>query len=171
MNKKIQFAKIYDKFVDQIFRFIFIKVNSKEIAEDLTSETFLKTWTAFSNGKISNPKAFLYKTARNLIIDYYRDKSKNNFLSLEEIPEAKDSNPSFFDQILKDEKIALIKSALQELKEEYQEVITLRYLNGLSIKEISQILEKSPEAIRTSLSRAIQALKEICNKKQKISSS
>ena len=49
-NLRKIFSKIYDRYIDKIYRFIFFKVNSQEIAQDLTSETFLKTWESFKNG-------------------------------------------------------------------------------------------------------------------------
>ncbi|MCK4525285.1 MAG: RNA polymerase sigma factor, partial [Candidatus Andersenbacteria bacterium] len=77
------FAEIYDFYVVRIFRFVYLKTSSKETAEDLTSDTFLKCWRYIKqkneagkkeivkNNKISS---FLYKIARNLIIDHYRKK-------------------------------------------------------------------------------------------------
>jgi len=81
-NLRKIFSKIYDRYIDKIYRFIFFKVNSQEIAQDLTSETFLKGWESFKNGtKIENPQAYLYKTARNLVIDFYREKGKVQIVS------------------------------------------------------------------------------------------
>jgi len=54
-----QFSKIYDKYIEKIYRFIYFKVNSVEISQDLTSETFLKAWQAFQREKINNIPAFL----------------------------------------------------------------------------------------------------------------
>ena len=88
-NKKRKiFSKIYDKYVERIYRFVFLKVSSREVAEDLTAETFLKAWEVyrkpqFSNpaSQIENPQAFLYKIAKNLIIDHYRQKSRFKIIS------------------------------------------------------------------------------------------
>ncbi len=79
---KKTFSAIYDKYINKIYRFVFIKVNSQEIAEDLTSETFLRGWEAYKKAsnphrqKIDNPSAFLYQIARNLVIDQYREKGR-----------------------------------------------------------------------------------------------
>jgi RNA polymerase sigma-70 factor (ECF subfamily) len=171
MNKKKFFSKIYDKFVNSIFRFIFLKVSSKEVAQDLTSETFLKVWQKFQNSEIENLKAFLYKTARNLVIDFYREKGKLNPTSLESLPNLPDPRANLEEKIILDEKIQLVKKALSNLKEDYQEAIILRYVDGLSLKEISEILEKSPSATRVLIHRALLALKKECNKIQGFSSS
>ena len=86
-NQRKIFSSIYDKYVDKIYRFIFIKVSSQEIAEDLTSETFLRGWQVFKEREdIENPPAFLYQIARNLIIDHYREKGKAKIVSAEYTP-------------------------------------------------------------------------------------
>ena len=85
MNLKKEFSKIYDKQVERIYRFIFLKVSSKEAAEDLTSETFLRTWKAFeainqANAQLTpilNQNAFVFQIARNVIADYYRLRQKD----------------------------------------------------------------------------------------------
>jgi RNA polymerase sigma-70 factor (ECF subfamily) len=84
-NLRKSFSKIYDQYIDKIYRFIFLKVNSPEISQDLTSETFLRTWEVFKNKEIKNIQAFLYKIAKNLVINYYREKEKIQFLSTEKI--------------------------------------------------------------------------------------
>ena len=67
-----KFSKLYDAYVESIYRFIYIKVNSQEIAQDLTSEVFLKVWKSYQKQDFRNPRAFLYTTARHTVIDYYR---------------------------------------------------------------------------------------------------
>ena len=92
-NPKQKFSKIYNQHIEKIYRFIFLKVNSQERAEDLTSKTFLKGWEAFKNSgnssqnTIDNPRAFLYKIARNLVIDYYREKGRTQIISTEYVPQ------------------------------------------------------------------------------------
>jgi RNA polymerase sigma-70 factor (ECF subfamily) len=84
-NPRKEFSKLYDKYIAKIYRFIYLKVNSEEIAQDLCSETFLKGWQAFKNSqnKIENPSAFLYRIARNLVTDYYREKGRTQVVSAE----------------------------------------------------------------------------------------
>ena len=83
---KETFSQIYDQWIEKIFRFVFLKVNSEEVAQDLTSETFTRCWECFKNGdKIDNPSAFLYQIARNLVVDFYRqevERAVDNLLSV-----------------------------------------------------------------------------------------
>lgn len=164
MNRKQKkFSKIYDIYVESIYRFIFIKVNSHQTAEDLTSEAFLKTWQTFQDKKkkeIKNPRAFLYVTARHLVIDFYRTKKQKQTLWIEDIKEIEDTGQQLeeIENVRSD--LVLIQSALKALKQDYQNIIIWRYVDGLSIREIAQILDKSSGAVRVLLHRAMNQLKE-----------
>jgi len=167
-NLKKEFSKIYDKYINQIYRFVFLKVNSKEIAEDITSETFLKVWESYKNNKIENVSAFLYQVARNLLTDYYRQKSRTQFLPLDSVSIIDPSN-NLKEESQDKSDIEIIKSALSRLENEnYQNIIIWHYLNDLSIKEISKINNQSEGAVRVMLSRALKELKEIIENDNKI---
>lgn len=170
-NKRKKFEKIYDKYIDQIFRFIYLKTNTKEIAEDLTSETFLKTWEAFQSSEILNPRAFLFKTARNLVIDFYRKKDKENFISIDSTSSVADPKGNIEEKIYENHQVEQIKKAIANLKEEYQTALVLRLVEGISINEIAEILNKTPTSTRVLIHRAILALREECKKIGIISSS
>ena len=164
-NKRKEFSKIYDRCINKIYRFIFLKVNSEEIAQDLCSETFLKGWESYKNNPdIENPSAFLYRIARNLITDYYREKGRTNFVSPEIVPIA-DPNPGIEEKMALSSDIDNIRTALVSLGGEYQDVIIYRYLDELSISEIAKIMEKSEGAVRVALHRALKALKNEINKR------
>ena len=168
MSNKIQdiFGTIYNDNVEKIYRFIFFKVGSQEIAEDLTSESFIRGWKAFqeaSNPKpkkeIKNPRAFLYQIARNLIADHYREKGRTQFVSLDDTVLI-DPSPTIQEQAVLESDLDTIKAALVYLKDEYQEVIIWYYLEDIAISEIAQMLDKSEGAVRVTLHRAIKVLKE-----------
>ncbi|MBC7074338.1 sigma-70 family RNA polymerase sigma factor, partial [Candidatus Parcubacteria bacterium] len=128
MSKRTKFAKIYDKFVDKIFRFIFFKVESKETAEDLTSEVFLRVWEIYQKKEIENIRAFLYQTARNLLVDHYRKREKDNHVSLDSLYPLADQKESLEEKIEKNWKLEFVKNRLKILREEYQEALFLRYV-------------------------------------------
>jgi len=160
-NPRKIFSKIYDQYVDKIYRFIFLKVNSQEVAQDLTSETFLRTWEKFSQEKgnpIENPQAFLYRTARNLVIDHYREKGKAQVVSAELTPII-DPREDLEAEALRSSDLRTIRVALAELKEDYQNVIIWYYLDDLPISEVAELLDRSEEATRVLLHRALKALK------------
>ena len=158
-NLRKTFSKIYDQYINKIYRFIFLKVSSQEIAQDLTSETFLRGWESFKNGnKIENPQAFLYKIARNLVIDHYREKGKAKIVSAEYV-EITDPRTNLEEKALSESDLDNIRVALADLRENYQNVIIWHYLDDLSISEIAKMLDKSEEATRVQLHRALKALK------------
>ncbi len=154
------FSKIYDQYINKIYRFVFLKVSSQEIAEDLTSETFLKTWESFKNGtKIENPQAFLFQTARNLVIDHYREKGKNQVISAEFVSIV-DPRENLEEKTLFTSDLDGVKSALKNLKEDYQNVIIWHYLDDLPIQQVAKMLDRTEEATRVLLSRALKSLRD-----------
>jgi len=159
------YAELYDRYVEKIYRFVYYKVRSKEEAEDLVSDIFLKCW----NYLISQPKAgissfsgLIYKIARNAIVDVYRNKARNQEYPLEmgfDIPDT-----SAIEKLETHLEIEQVLKLIQKLKHEYQEVILLKYVEELSIGEIARILEKSQTSVRVILHRATKKLKELANK-------
>jgi RNA polymerase sigma-70 factor, ECF subfamily len=159
-NYKKQFSKIYDKHIDKIYRFIFLKVSSQEIAEDLTSEVFIRTWDRFKSGEdIKNIQAFLYQIARNLVVDHYREKGKYQTISVDSVS-ILDPRPGVEKEAQVDSEMGQVRMALNNINQDYQELIILRYLEELSVAEIASILEKSEGAVRVSLHRALNNLRE-----------
>jgi RNA polymerase sigma-70 factor, ECF subfamily len=169
-NKDHQaYGEFYDLYIDKIYRFIYFKVNSVDDAQDLTSEVFLKVWQHIRDDKkIRNLNAFTYMVARNAVIDFYRQKCRKE----ENEESATDNNITLIDQEsdllvkqIKDSEAAEVLAELKHLKDEYREAIILHYLDQLSIKEIAQVLNKTPGASRVLIHRATNALKEAVNKK------
>ena len=163
-NLRKVFSKIYDQYIDKIYRFIFLKVNSQEIAQDLTSETFLRGWESFQakNEEIENIQAFLYRIARNLVTDYYREKGRTQVVSAEFVSIV-DPRQNLEEKSLLNSDVDNIKRALASLKENYQNVIIWHYLDDLPIQEVANLLDKSEEATRVLLHRALKALKNELN--------
>ena len=160
------FKQIYNKYIDKIYRFIFLKVSSKETAQDLASEAFLRFWqTLESPTEIENHRAFLYQIVRNLVIDHYREKGQAQLVSIENVV-IKDTNPE-----IDLEKQALLTSDMQEihqaltgLKQDYQDAIIFYYLDEFSVPEIAEIMNKSENAVRVVIHRALQLLREEISK-------
>jgi RNA polymerase sigma-70 factor (ECF subfamily) len=158
-NHKEIFSQIYDAHVEKIFRFIFLKVNSQDIAQDLCSETFLRAWQCFKdNKKIDNYNAFLYQIARNLVIDHYRERGRTQTISADYVP-IMDPNQNLEGKTLQDSDMSVIQSELINLKPEYQEVIIWHYIEDLSVPEIAEMLDKKEGTVRVKLHRALKALK------------
>jgi len=158
-NLKKAFSKIYDQYIEKIYRFIFLKVNSKEIAEDLTSETFLKCWEAFKEKEIENPQAFLYQIARNLIVDHYRQKEKFQTVPIENNP-ISDPRQNLQETSNLNLEMEKVRTALSKLKDEYQDVLIWYYLEGIPVRKIAKMLDKTESATRVLIHRALNSLRE-----------
>ncbi len=164
-NLRKQFSKIYDQNLNSIYRFIYFKVNSEPLAEDLCSETFLRAWKAlnredkhFENG-FRNPRAFLYQIARNLVIDYYKQKDRTQTVSIDNVVLA-DQSPSLEEKAAVQSDFNNIVLAMKDLRQEYQDIIIWDYIEDLSYKEIAKITNKSYGATRVMIHRALADLKE-----------
>ena len=159
-NHKEQFSRIYDQYIEKIYRFIYFKVSSQEMAEDITSKVFLNGWESYKNkGGISNPGAFLYQIARNMIVDYYREKDKTKIVSTEFIPQIADNRTNVHEKAVLGSDIEMVKSAIQNLKKDYQDVLIWHYLEDMPVAEIAQILDKPNGTIRVMIHRGLKALK------------
>ncbi|MHB8871395.1 MAG: RNA polymerase sigma factor [Candidatus Doudnabacteria bacterium] len=163
MNE-LDFEKTYNEFADSIFRHCFFRVSNREVAKDLTQETFVRTWQALEKGKeIENIKAFLYKVATNLIIDYYRKHKEVSLDSLQEkgvdfVKEGRQA-PDFMD-------LQVVLKEVHSLPEKYRQVLMMRYLEDLSVIEIADVIGASENTVSVQIHRGIQMLKKNLNVEQ-----
>lgn len=153
------FGALYQRYVGKIYRFIFFRIKEQEQVDDLTNEVFLRTWQQLSDSlKIDNLSAYLYKTARHLIIDHYRSRREQvNIESIELVDESSDL-PA---ELLSDQAVGELLKNIDKLRDDYREVLLLRYVADLSIKEIATVIDKSPGAVKVAIHRAIKKLKDI----------
>ncbi len=164
---KEAFIKVYDENVKDIHRFVYFKIGGREEANDLTSMIFLKAWNHIQNKTLENTKtlrALLYKIARNAIVDYYRDTGNKMTVSLDNEDshiDVIDENENPQERIDKQADLELIKAKLPLLKEEYREIIIMKFINDLTLDEIAEISEKSKGNVRVLLHRALNALREL----------
>ena len=159
------FGALYDHYSTPLYRFIFLKVNNKSLAEDLLHEVFLSAWQNINNysHKGFPFSSWLYQIARNRVIDHYR--TKKDFV---EIDDAEDRLITLTAENIIDHNLSIekIKKALDCLSEEHSNLIILRFINDLSPAEIALVLNKSEGAVRLMQHRAIANLKKIINEKK-----
>lgn len=154
------FAKIYDALAVPIYRYMYYRVHAGD-AEDLTEMVFLKAWERLSQYRKTqfSFSAWLFKIARNLVIDYYRMHTFSAELDHSFPDTRRENNPSsHVEDILTQQ---TLKNALAKLKESYKQVIILKFLNDLSNREISEIMGRSEGTVRILQFRALKALKKI----------
>lgn len=154
----------YNELVDQIFRFVYFKVSSKELAQDLTQDSFLSVLEYLQKEDreaIKNIRAFVFRTARNKVIDYYRKKGRVIYSDEAVLAEEKKFTKDDI-AIKQDAKMLIEKLSL--LGEGDKEILTMRYVEDLDIKEIAQVIDKSQVAVRVQIFRATQKLKKIVSR-------
>ena len=159
---KEAFGQLYDFYAPKIFRFIRLKVRSQTLAEDLSSESFLRIWEYIQEQEREIEESFrglLYRTARNLIVDYYKRKSSQEILIDDDFKEFLEGQ-FIGDDLRIMEDTEEIHQALIKIKEEYQDVIVWYYIDELSVPEIARIMDKTPGAIRVLIHRALKSLKD-----------
>ena len=159
------FGSLYDYYQPQIYRFIYLKVSHREEAEDLTHQVFLNCWRKITEYSFEGfPfSSWLYRIARNEIIDHYRTKKSNDSLELfiEAHPSDLEVEDGLSQMVEADIDILRIKRAIYFLKPIEQDVLILRFVEDLAPGEVAQLVEKTPEAVRLIQHRAIKNLKQI----------
>ena len=136
---------------DKIYRYCYFKVNNKDIAEDLTQETFLKYFSQTSYINRGKPLAYLYTIAKNLCIDFYRKYNEQAF----------DEEILGNDDISEFETNLTIRQVVSTLPNDLQELLLLRYANELGIGEIANIMGISRFSVYRKLNKAFEKLKII----------
>ena len=152
------FEQAYTDFSDAIFRHCAFRLRDREKGKDLMQETFLRLWNFMSEGKdIDHMRAFLYRIANNLVIDYVRKKKEQSLDAMQEAgwDIGHDETGHMQDRIA----LGQIMDSLKDLDEQSREVIVMRYIDGLPPAEIAEILGESPNTISVRLHRAAQKLK------------
>lgn len=164
-NQKDDFLRIYEDFSDTIFRHCYFRVSDRELAKDLTQETFVKVWEYIVNGKvIEKAKPFLYRVATNLIIDNARKKAgKGKELSLEDLKERGQifNDPAYEEKFPSQIEARDMLKILNNLEPEDKDILIMRYIDELSPKEISEILEQSEGAVSVRIHRALKRIRAI----------
>ena len=155
------FNKLYRLYFTPIFRYIYFRVKTKETAEDLAQEVFLKVYRSLAVFKATkaSPLAYFFTVARNTVIDYWKKKKDiltDDLESFKAVDKAK--NPAEMADI----KIAgeTLQKAVKKLTEEQQEVIVMKFISDLPNKEIANLLSKTEEAVRQIQCRALKALRQ-----------
>ncbi len=155
-----QFIALYDSLSDAIFRHCAFRLSNRERALDLMQETFTKAWDYIQQGKdIENPKALIYRIANNLIIDEYRKKKS---VSLDDLQEDGFDVASHDEvSIIEHSEIEQVRKAIDAISPKYRQVVVMRFVDGLSPKEIGILTKQSENAVSVQLNRAIKMLKDI----------
>jgi len=153
------FARLYACYVERITRYVYFRVTDHQLAEDITSRIFLKMLEKLDTYQVGQSPviAWLYRMAHNAVIDHYR--LKRTFISLEDVHPAEAKQEDGIEEKLDLQvKSQQLRAALQVLTEEQQKVLILKFIDGLSTREIARRLGKRQGAVRGLQMRALQKL-------------
>lgn len=149
-------AEVYDRYFDQLHRYLSYRLGESEVAADLAAEVFLALVNALKAGKPprTSLSGWLYTVARNLAADYIRDKGRT--VSLADNLAA--DTPSLTEQAHLAHLVPRLREAILQLTEEQQHVIALRFGQEMSLAETAEIMEKSVGAVKALQHRALASL-------------
>jgi len=162
-------AAIYDEYHQPLYRYVYRQVGEVETARDLTAEVFHRLLRTVQNGDSPEQHlaAWLYRTAYHIVVDYYRRQQHRQHLPLdEELVNASDDPVETTEHRLS---AARVRAALRQLTPDQQQVIALKFLEGLSNQEVAALLDKPIGAVKSLQHRALAALqRQLAPDKEKV---
>lgn len=153
------FGKLYDAYVKKIYNFIYYKTWHQESAEDITSQTFFKALNAIKkfNPEKGSFSSWLYQIARNNISDHFRALKPTT--NIEDAWDISDKTDILADTDTK-LKLDKLREGLSILTNEQREIVILRLWEGLSHKEIAEIMQKNESTVKVAYSRAVAHIRK-----------
>ncbi len=158
-----KFAVLYDKYFDQIYRYVYRRVSDKDTVHDLVSQTF---YDALSHIKSFEWRGFpfsswLYKIAHNNVLKWYREQSRAQKVSLDHINELADLNVDQKEDASRKEKQLEVQKVLEQLETEEREIIRLKFFEEVSNIEIAEIMGLSANHIGVKVYRTLKKVKQL----------
>jgi len=158
------FAEWFREHRTTVFRYVRFRVATREVAEDVTSEVFMKALRSLRryDPNLAAPRTWLLRIARNAVTDHLRSLKRRGSLhvSLDRVPDLVAEVPTQEERVIKQERIQRLLNCNQTLRKRDQEILSLRYGAGLSNGEIAEHLNISNNAVAVRLHRAIKRLKD-----------
>lgn len=152
------FGDLYERYNPMIYRYLYARVGNIWLAEDLTEAVFLRVWEKFDSFQIKRTsfKNWLYRIAHTLMVDHYHAEKQSQ--SLQANRDLPDPDLSLEDLLISKEKQAHVAKAMAALNGDYQHILALRFVNGLSHSEAAAVLGRKVGTIRVLQHRALKAL-------------
>lgn len=153
-NKEL-FKEMYETNFNSVYSFVFARITNNEITEDIVQETFISAMNGWNSYKgISSHKTWLCGIAKNKILNYYRDTLKKETLAFSDELDSIESDEDIELIVINAESRNVIFQILNSLKPIYRYVLTLKYMDNYSVRQISKYLNKTPKSIDGILQRA-----------------
>lgn len=161
-----QFLKAYDQHADAIFRHCYFRIFDRERAKDLMQETFTRVWKYIIAGEeIKSMKAFLYRTANNLIIDEVRKAQNRPAVPLDDVANTpQEPADRTHEQMQTNIDATIVVDYCKQMEPEQRDVLLMRYVDGLKPKEIAHVIGVTSNVVSVRLHRAVAELKNLMSK-------
>jgi RNA polymerase sigma-70 factor (ECF subfamily) len=152
---------LHNRFYEPVYRYVHLKVSDPQASEDLTSEVFVRVLEALRRGKMwrTTPDAWIFGIARNVVADHYRKKNRQPEVMLDERLALPDEHGPI-QRVMAAERHRELTQAITCLTDEQRDVILLRFMEGLSINDVAEALNKTPGAVKGLQHRALRTLSE-----------
>ena len=157
------FGQLYDRYVDTVFRFVYFRVNDRTLAEDFTSETFLRALRRISTISYQGRDigAWFITIARNIILDHMKSARHRLEVTTADTIEGNDREQSTEDAVLGALQSEHLMAAVKKLGDEQRECVMLRFIQGFSVSETAAVMGKNDGAIKALQHRAVRKLAEL----------
>jgi RNA polymerase sigma-70 factor, ECF subfamily len=153
------FGKLYDRYIQPVYRYLHSRLGSVHEAEDITSQTFMSAYEALPNYREQGQfAAWLFRIARSKMNDHFR-KSTNRFEVELDAAEGFLQKEDTLGMIVQDEDLSRLRSIIQKLNPEEQDLIRLRFVADMSFVEMAELLGKREDAVKKSVYRLLARLK------------
>ena len=159
---KEAFGELYERYVDRIFNYVYYRVGNRADAEDLTSRIFYRALQHIGRYEDQGVpfSAWLYRIARNLVANWYRDRSRHQFVALDDVSQWRfsDAGPEMSAEWAehKDD----LRAAIHQLPAERQDLLILKFVDRLPNAEIGRIMGRSEGAVKSLYHRSLLALRD-----------
>jgi RNA polymerase sigma-70 factor, ECF subfamily len=159
------FASLYQVYLNAIYRYIYYRIDHEEDAQDLTEQVFLNAWEALPvyQDRGYPFSSWLYRIAHHMVVDYHRVKKESEMSDQVSLSSQVIDQGSVLKQIIQSQDAEALAEAIARLPEDQQQVIVLRFIEGLNHGEVSRLLAKSQGACRIFQYRALAALNQLLN--------
>jgi RNA polymerase sigma-70 factor (ECF subfamily) len=157
------FALLYDKYVDVVFRYVLFRVGDRELAEDVTSETFLRALRRISSVTYQGRDvgAWFVTIARNLVLDHVKSSRFRLEVTTAEVDDSGRVEAGPEQQVLAGATRSALLECIRQLGDDQRECIVLRFLQGLSVAETAVVMARNEGAVKALQHRAVRRLAQL----------
>ncbi|MBM7770488.1 RNA polymerase sigma-70 factor (ECF subfamily) [Actinokineospora baliensis] len=159
----VAFGQLYDRYVDVVYRYVLFRVGDRELAEDVTSETFLRALRRITSVTYQGRDvgAWFVTIARNLVLDHVKSSRFRLEVTTPEIRDSERLEAGPEQQVMSKVTREALLGCVDQLGDDQRECIVLRFLQGLSVAETAEIMNRNEGAVKALQHRAVRRLAQL----------